>query len=147
METGKYRYFNVWRARAGWIEVNLYAPMIMSDPGRASPDWREILAKDYVSPRYHVSFLTALGRRVQRNYLWILLIQAVAYCAKLTVHPTPLTTIEELVARAALGPIPGLAILSIGLVYLLAFLALAFWSRRADASKWTGRRGATISAG
>jgi uncharacterized membrane protein len=33
-EARRYRYFNVWRARARWIERNFYAPMLRGEPGR-----------------------------------------------------------------------------------------------------------------
>jgi uncharacterized membrane protein len=30
-EARRYRYFNVWRARARWMETNFYAPMLNGD--------------------------------------------------------------------------------------------------------------------
>src|SRR4030088_2778004 len=31
MEARRYRYFNVWRARARWLEMNFYAPMFTGE--------------------------------------------------------------------------------------------------------------------
>ena len=72
MEARRYRYFNVWRARARWLEKNFYAPMIT---GAAHDDgWQAILARDYTAPRHHISFVRAAGRRLRRNYAGILVI-------------------------------------------------------------------------
>ncbi len=61
MEARRYRYFNVWRARARWLEVNFYAPIFT---GEAHDDsWRAILASDYTAPRHHISFVRAKQSR------------------------------------------------------------------------------------
>ena len=77
LETRRYLYFNVWRARCRWIEKNLYVPMLDGAEPPAT-QWRRMLAEDYAHPHYHVSFITALGRRIRRNYLWIVAIQGSA---------------------------------------------------------------------
>src|SRR5216684_7319320 len=85
MEARRYRYFNVWRARTRWLETNFYAPMFT---GEARDDsWQAILARDYTAPRHHISFVRAAGRRLRRNYVWILAIQALAYYGKIAIHP------------------------------------------------------------
>ena len=69
MEARRYRYFNVWRARARWMEMNFYAPIFT---GEACDDsWQAILGRDYTAPRHHISFVRAAGRRLRRNYVWI----------------------------------------------------------------------------
>ena len=78
-EARRYRYFNVWRARARLLETDFYAPMIRGEGIRLGGDWAELLAKDYCDPRYHISFARAIGRRLRRTYAWIFVIQAVAY--------------------------------------------------------------------
>lgn len=107
-ESRRYRYFNVWRARARWLETNFYAPILRGEQAR--DDWRQILARDYTTPRHHIGFARAVGRRLRRTYVWILVIQAVAYYGKLAIHPTPATGLGEIVERAAVGPISGWAV-------------------------------------
>jgi uncharacterized membrane protein len=59
MEARRYRYFNVWRARARWLEMNFYAPIFT---GEARDDsWQAVLARDYTAPRHHISFVRAAG--------------------------------------------------------------------------------------
>ena len=76
------------------------------------------------------------------NYLWILLIQTAAYLGKLTVHPTPVPDLETFIRRADIGPLmPGEAVLTIGLLYILSWIALALWIRRADERRVPERGG------
>src|SRR5580700_4876396 len=69
-EARRYRYFNVWRARARLLETDFYAPMIRGEGVRLDSGWAELLAKDYRNPRYHISFARAIGRRLRRTYVW-----------------------------------------------------------------------------
>ena len=143
-EARRYRYFNVWRARARWLEQNLYAPMLRGTA--VDPHWREVLADDYAHPVHHISFFRALGRRLRRNFIWILAIQSVAYWGKLAIHPFPAQDIHDLMGRAAIGPVPGIAVLAAGAVYNGIWIAVALWSWRADAAKH-GPDGGTASMG
>jgi uncharacterized membrane protein len=122
LEARRYRYFNVWRARARLLETDFYAPMIRGQGARLGSDWTELLAKDYCDPRYHISYARAIGRRLRRTYAWIFMIQAIAYYGKLAIHPTPLTAVADLWERAAIGPIPG------GLVVLAGVLFHGGWA-------------------
>src|ERR1700736_2134097 len=47
MEARRYRYFNVWRARARFLETNFYAPMIRGEGSRLGAGCDDLLAKDY----------------------------------------------------------------------------------------------------
>jgi uncharacterized membrane protein len=46
-EARRYRYFNVWRARARLLETDFYAPMIRGKGIELGAGWAELLAKDY----------------------------------------------------------------------------------------------------
>jgi len=139
LEARRYRYFNVWRARCRWLETHFYVPMLREGDLHLEEGWQSTLAEDYSHPRYHVGMLTAIGRRIRRNYFWILLIQTTAYVGKLMVHPAPLTSAGDLAQRAAIGPLRGEWVLAAGAVYCLAwgFFALLSWQtdRRRAASR------------
>jgi len=117
LEARRYRYFNVWRARARLLETDFYAPMIRGEGIRSGLPWTELLAKDYCDPRYHISFARAIGRRLRRTYAWIFVIQAVSYYGKLAIHPTPIATLTDLWERAAIGPIPGGLVIVAGVLF------------------------------
>ncbi len=140
LEARRYRYFNVWRARCRWMETHMFAPLL--ETGELRMDgWEKRLAEDYYAPDYHVSELVAIGRRVRRNYLWILGIQTAAYAGKLIVHPTPVHSFGQFIERADIGPIPGMAVILIGVAYILVWSGLAAWSWRDDARRARNRRG------
>lgn len=135
LESRRYRYFNVWRARCRWLETNFYAPMLLQshrpDPGA----WQDVLAQDYLSPQYHIGFWRAMGRRLRRAYMYIFAFQAVAYYGKIIIHPTPAETMQEIFARMDVGPIPGIALFVIGLVLHGSWIALAIYTKIADRKK------------
>lgn len=143
LEARRYRYFNVWRARARWLETHFYAPMLRDGDLRLEEGWQHTLARDYVAPHYHIGFLRAVGRRLRRNYVWILLIQTIAYAGKIVVHPTPTSDFGQLVARAAIGPLPGEAVLLCGLLYNGAWIGLALLTLYLDRASHRGRDSAT----
>ncbi len=132
-EARRYRYFNVWRARARWIETNFYAPMLQGKGCTYGSGWEDVLARDYIAPQYHISLARAIGRRLRRNYCYVLAIQALAYAGKIMIHPTAVTSFGEFVQRAAIGPIPGEVVLSAGLLFNAAWIIFALVTYRLDA--------------
>ena len=142
LEARRYRYFNVFRARSRWMERFFYVAMLRDGDLHTEDHWPEILSDDYYAPRYHVSFMVAVARRVRHNYLWILLIQSIAYVGKLVVHPFPVSSIDNFIHRARVGPlVPGEVVLGIGAVYILSWVALAIWVGRRDARRAAERGG------
>src|ERR1043166_6566388 len=77
-EARRYRYFNVWRARARLLETDFYAPMLRGEGAAREARWTELLANDLRHPHYHITFARAIGRRLRRTYGWIFVIQAIA---------------------------------------------------------------------
>lgn len=139
LEARRYRYFNVWRARARWLETHFYAPLLYDGDLHMEENWQKVLAEDYLHPRYHVSMMVALGRRIRRNYLWILLIQSLAFGIKLSVHPTSVESFSQAVERADVGPIPGEVLIFTGIFYILCWTLIAVWSYRADGKRASNR--------
>jgi len=137
-EARRYRYLNVWRARARWMETHFYAPMLRGEGITSLHDWQNVLAKDYCEPRYHISYWRALGRRLRRNYGWILGIQAIAYYGKIIVHPTPLQSLADLWERAAVGPIPGQVMVPLGVLYYAALAGIGVATLLRDQARHGG---------
>jgi uncharacterized membrane protein len=145
-EARRYRYFNVWRARARLLETDFYAPMIRGEGVRLDAGWTDLLAKDYVAPRYHISFTRAVGRRLRRTYGWIFVIQAIAYYGKLAIHPIPLATLADLWERAAIGPIPGGAVVAAGVLFHGGWALFAYVTWRIEIAS-RRQRGSLIAMG
>ncbi|MEJ2513677.1 MAG: DUF2270 domain-containing protein [Gammaproteobacteria bacterium] len=145
LEARRYRYFNVWRARCRLLETDFYAPLLAGEGLRRDGRWNSLLAQDLRKPKFHVSYLVALGRRLRKNYVWILTVDALAYLGKLAIHPTALTGAEQLFARAAVGPVPGQAVVILGVLFNLSWIGIALWTLRIEHR--TRRRGALIAIG
>jgi uncharacterized membrane protein len=114
------------------LETDFYAPLIRGEGVRRDSGWTELLAKDYLDPRYHISFARAVGRRLRQTYAWIFVIQAIAYYGKLAIHPSPLTDFAEIWQRAAIGPIPGSVVVAAGVLFHGGWAVFAFITLRIE---------------
>jgi uncharacterized membrane protein len=140
LEARRYRYFNIWRARARLLETDFFTPMLRGEPVELNAHWSKLLARDLCQPRYHVSLARAAGRRLRRTYAWIFLIQAFAYYGKLAIHPTPLHTASQLWTRAAIGPIPGEIVVAAGVLFHLSWMIFGYLALRRDQRSWRLRQ-------
>jgi uncharacterized membrane protein len=129
MEARRYRFFDIWRTRARMIEINFYRPLLEGK----SPEmkyWAETLAQDMEWPRFHMPWWEAAGRRLRRNYQWIYAILLGSWLVALSSHPTATTSFDEIVRRAAVGPISGLVVIAGMIAFYLALITLwvySFW--------------------
>ncbi len=130
IEARRYRYFDIWRTRVRLLEVCFYGPLLRGEGVRLDKNWNQILCDDYKQLHFHISFLEALGRRLRRNYHWIFIVLGVSYLAKISIHPARLSTFNEFLTRAAIGPIPGEFVIVIGVLCYAALLLLAMITRR-----------------
>jgi len=122
IEARRYRYYELWSYRVRLMETDFFAAMLVP-PFHPSPDWAESLAENLLSPSFPVSMWEAFGRRLRRNYLWIFLILGIAWVAKYWLFPAPPADMQEFISRAAIGHIPGNAVIIASLAYF-AFLIL-----------------------
>lgn len=129
-EARRYRYFDVWRMRVRVMETQLFGPMLRGEGQRVGNGWPELLADDYRGLHFHISYAEAMGRRLRRNYSWILAIQAIAYYGKLAIHPTPIASLGQLWERAAIGPLPGAVVIAMGILFHGGWAAFAIVTLR-----------------
>lgn len=132
MEARRYRFFDIWRSRARLIEMNFYRPLLEGTQPPL-PNWADRLAHDLEWPRFHLPWWEAAGRRLRRNYGGIYSVLLGSWIVALMTHPTPTTTPAEVVARAAIGPVPGwVVVVAMALFYvgLIALGAFSFWASR-----------------
>jgi uncharacterized membrane protein len=145
LEARRYRYFNVWRARCRLLETDFYAPLLAGDGVVRDGHWNLLLANDLRTPKFHVSYVIAVGRRLRRNYAYIFAVNAFAYIGKLAIHPTPLTSLGEFFERAAIGPVSGVAVIAFGVLFHGTWLAIAVFTLRHEIRN--RRKGALIAIG
>lgn len=123
-EARRYRFFDIWRTRVRVMESSFYGPILRGEGVKTDNRWNEILAENYTGLYFHISFWEAIGRRLRCNYSWIFAIQLISYLGKIAIHPTPLASLEQLWARAAIGEVPGQLVLLIGALFYLGLLVL-----------------------
>jgi uncharacterized membrane protein len=132
LESRRYRYFNVWRARCRLLETDLYGPMLRGEGVSLDGKWNTLLANDYIQPRFHIGYWRAIGRRLRSNYAYILLIQALAYYGKLAIHPLPAGNWPTFLARAAIGPLPGWFVVLCGIAFHGSWMVVALVTWRIE---------------
>ena len=137
IEARRYRFFDVYRARVRMLERNYFAQAFSAVPGIA-PDWARFLAEDLRRPQFHTTHMSALSRRLRRNYIWMYLILLLAWVlkissSKLQQEGAPfdfMQSMRDVIQNASLGPIPG-SIVIIAVVLFYAWLAFATLRRSA----------------
>ena len=135
IEARRYRFFDFWRVRAHILETQFFGPILLGRGVQVDNGWNEILYQDYRKPRLHITYADALGRRIRKNYGWIFAIQIASYIGKLAIHPEPIASVQELLARAAIGPIPGSFVLLAGLLFHAGWVAIALLTMRSGRGK------------
>lgn len=125
IEARRYRFFDFWRIRAHILELNFFGPILRGQGVRVDNGWNETLYQDYRTPSLHIGFFDAVGRRLRRNYGWIFTIQVTAYAGKLFIHPVPLVSLDDLWARATIGPVPGQLVILAGLAFHASWITIA----------------------
>lgn len=70
--------------------------------------------------------MKAVARRLRRVYLWLFMVQLLAWSLKVTSHPEPARSFASVVQRADVGFLPGEAVIAILGALLLLALALSF---------------------
>lgn len=131
-EARRYLYYDLYRVRVRVMEINFYGPILRGEGMRVDNRWNELLAKDYEDLRFHITLPESLGRRLRRTYGWIFTALLVCYVVKIIIHPTPLTSWDDLWARAAIGPVPGTIVLAFGLAFHALWVAIALITLRSQ---------------
>lgn len=135
LEARRYRYYDLWRARVRLMETEFFSGLLV--PQREVEDgqhWRELLAQDLLQPHFNMSLWEAMGRRLRRNYSWIFVVLVVSWNVKVSIHPFPTTSLQEILRRAAIGPISGPTVIATGILFNCALLVLGF----STATRWHG---------
>jgi len=132
IEARRYRYFDMWRTRVRLLEKCFYGPMLRGQGVRVENGWNVALANDYDNLRFHISFREAFGRRLRRNYVWVFAVQGLSYFAKILIHPSPISSLDEMWLRAAVGPLSGQIVLVTGLLFHAGMVVLAVATARSQ---------------
>ncbi len=124
-EARRYRYYELWSTRVRLMETNYFAAML-AEPHRPSASWAGQLADSLLHPQFTISSWEAFGRRFRRNYQYIYLLLAIAWINKIALHPVPVRSLQDFVANAHVGVVPGELVIATGLLFYLAIFAVGW---------------------
>jgi uncharacterized membrane protein len=130
LEARRYRHYDIWQTRVHLLESYFFAPLLEQEGSLPYPNWRSLLAADLRRPQYHISFAEALGWRLRRNYVWLYVTYLITWFIKVAIHPQAIGSLEDFVARAALGPVPGWLMLMIGVLFNGSLVVVALLTAR-----------------
>jgi uncharacterized membrane protein len=117
IESRRYRFFDVYRARVRLLERQYFARVFALD-GERDTDWIRTLSNDLQKPVFLMAHWLAFSRRLRRNYIWMFLIVLIAWLLKISTPKlmpdgTPghfAHSLPEWATGAAIGPVPGWAV-------------------------------------
>ena len=126
IEGRRYRTYDVWRSRVRILEENVFANAL--DPqGVEQASWRKLLSEDLREPTVKITTVEAVARRSRRVYFPLLGVLGGAWIIRLTVFAPTSTGIVD---TAAVGAVPGAAVLLVVGSAYGCLLLLTFWPWR-----------------
>lgn len=120
IEARRYRFFDLYRTRVRHIEKRYFAEFL-HPRGDLAPDWAASIASSLRKPHFLISYRDAMCRRLRRNYSWMYLILLLAWVLKISSSMMTDGTgtfdvalsFNQVLKNAALGPVPGGAVLTL----------------------------------
>ncbi|NHN48495.1 DUF2270 domain-containing protein [Halostella sp. JP-L12] len=124
-EAHRFREYNIWRSRVRTLQRNLFVG-ILTQSGASDDGWQAELSDSLVTPTVTMPFWKAVGHRLRRMYLGLLLLLLLAWTARITLfEPT-----DHWRQTAAIPGVDGeTVVIAVAIVYA-AFVVLAAWSAR-----------------
>lgn len=139
MESRRYQIYDLWRRRFRTLNHYLVAP-VLAPPTHAPAEIEEALARvatDLGRTVPHLSLPDAIGYRLRRNYAYLVGVVVFAWIAKLELHPETVTRTAELIDRAGVGAIPGVAVAAAVGLFVICCIALAIRAPSEQMLNWT----------
>ena len=107
IEARRYRFYDAFRARVRMLEAHFLVPMVMENRQMLQGEWKKLVCEDLILPRFKISKLEAVGRRLKRNYLFIFVLIMVAWITKIFLHAAePIDDVWALYRTLQVGYIP-----------------------------------------
>ena len=124
IEARRFRGYDIWRSRVRTLQRNVFAYGLDPAQGVDNLDWRASLSRDYGVPTVRVSTEEAVAHRLGRVYLLLFTVVLGAWVARITAFaPRPWPR------AAAVGAIPGTAVVAAVAAFYLGGLVVAFRPR------------------
>lgn len=135
LEARRLTFYHLWQQRVLLLERALLRPALGSPDSSAEVDLESLelrLGPHLGTTIPSMSLVKAASRRLRRVYLYLFAVHLLAWLMKLSSDPSPASSLQELVSRADVGPIGGVAVM--GLTGLGLTLTAGLAALRGDAS-------------
>jgi uncharacterized membrane protein len=107
IEARRYRFYDAFRARVRMLEAHFLVPMVMENRQMLQGEWKKLVCEDLILPRFKISKLEAVGRRLKRNYVFIFVLIMVAWVTKIFLHAgEPVDSVWSFYRALGIGHIP-----------------------------------------
>ena len=114
IEARRYRFYDAFRARVRMLEAHFLVPMVLENRHMLEGEWKKLVCEDLILPRFKISKLEAVGRRLKRNYVFIFILIMVAWVTKIFLHASePVDTVGSFYRALSIGHIPSWLVASI----------------------------------
>jgi uncharacterized membrane protein len=131
VEARRYRFYDVYRMRIRQFERHYFGQFFSADTKGGPEPWLVMLAQDLRHPKFRITMVLALRRRLRRNYIWMFMILLCAWLLKIAspdlqagAHLDATRPLATIIGHAAIGIVPGwLTILAVALSYLALSVA------------------------
>ena len=128
IEARRYRFYDAFRARVRMLEAHFLVPMVMENRQMLQGEWKKLVCEDLILPRFKISKLEAVGRRLKRNYVFIFVLIMVAWITKIFLHAgAPIDSITSFYRAMAVGHIPSWLVAFIFLSTFLIVIGLTIY--------------------
>ena len=108
IEARRYRFYDAFRGRVRMLEAHFLVANVSRNPSLLGGEWQRLLCEDLILPSFKISKLEAVGRRLKRNYAFIIAIILVAWMTKLFMHAKPpIHSWGAFYQALAVGELPG----------------------------------------
>ncbi|MDQ6913567.1 MAG: DUF2270 domain-containing protein [Verrucomicrobiota bacterium] len=106
IEARRYRFYDAFRARVRMLEAHFLVPMVMENRQMLQGEWKKLVCEDLILPRFKITRLEAVGRRLKRNYVFIFILIMVAWVTKIFLHASePIDTFGSFYRALSVGHI------------------------------------------
>jgi uncharacterized membrane protein len=107
IEARRYRFYDAFRARVRMLEAHFLVPMVLENRQMLQGEWKKLVCEDLILPRFKISKLEAVGRRLKRNYMFIFILIMVAWVTKIFLHAgEPIDSVSAFYRALSVGHIP-----------------------------------------
>ncbi|MBR89921.1 MAG: integral membrane-like protein [Verrucomicrobiales bacterium] len=106
IEARRYRFYDAFRARVRMLEAHFLMPVLMQEKPKLEGNWRKLVAEDLLVPAFKISIFESIGRRLKRNYAFIITIVLTAWITKILIHGDTINSLGTFYKALQVGAIP-----------------------------------------